>query len=659
MSQSHSANSGAGQSESHDPDSGHNPETTPDSHAAKNKGEASLTTSQRIVSWRTKVEEPGGDREIATDDTRDDCGISEGLGLTPLHELLQRIENDDDGSRELEKQLDQWKPFINVRSPEHQETALHMAIQKGFNKMAHQLLTAEAEVNIENGSGELPLHLACAYGYQQLVEMLLEKGADPERMDGSGIYPLHSAVVHGFETKVVRDLLGPGRFVINKAAGAANWTPLNKAIYYEFEDVVDTLLEGGASLHLKDLDGWTPLMTAVKEGLYGTFHKLLRHLREDSTERDVIDIPDNYGMTPLMQLGANKPQELVTRAIEDLLQMNPDINATDKEGKTALHHAMASSAYWMETEVYIDVALKLVDSLSIERLLRLNKDGETAFDVAFDQDNKSPIPAFEPLWNSLVDRLVQNESIEELLCWAAYRLERHEFAQELFQKTFATGDIPQDRWGIVEWAIYARMPRVLLTYLRTLGLEKASEDDKIDRSISNGRALIEMLKKEVRQYLTPLAEGKKQKGERGRMSGADSSRDAQVLRNLEDILDYLYPEKAEKPTKPLELSRPKESMKPSLDRFRAAVIQSNFVKFRTIQEVLYDDNSTEHIQDIATRLKQFEYTPNISSEQASQASDEFQANNKTKAQFTWIHLPSTNVGSFPEFAHSKFHTDYE
>ncbi|KAM6534116.1 hypothetical protein FALCPG4_007053 [Fusarium falciforme] len=196
---------------------------------------------------------------------------------------------------------------------------------------------------------------------------------------------------------------------------------------------------------------------------------------------------------------------------------------------------------------------------------------------------------------------------------------------------------------MLEWAICARMPRVLLTYLRTLGLEKTVTKDKIDNSISNGRKLIEKLKGKVRQTLKPLAERKTQRGERGLASGADSGKDAQVLRDMEDILDYLYPEKVEKPSRPLELSKPLESMESSLKKFRAAIIQSNFVKFRTIQEVLYDDDSMKHMQDIVERLKQFEYTPKVSSEQASTTSEDFQENTKTKAQFTWIHLPSTNM----------------
>ncbi|RSL74439.1 hypothetical protein CEP53_000312 [Fusarium sp. AF-6] len=615
-----STGSGAGQSECHDLDSGqvrkNNLEATKEGLVAKSKDEAPLTGNERIAFWREKMKKQGGDQDapLAKDDDRDDNGISEDWDLTPLHKLLQDSQDDDYCSRELEKRLDEWKDIVDIRSPERQETALDMAVQKGFNKTARQLLTAMAEDDIEDGSGELPLQLACDSGDEQLVKMLLENGADP-----------------------------------NKTVDGAHWTPLNIAIYDGHENVVDALLEGGASLRIQDPDGWTPLMTAIRARQHNTFHKFLQHLKKDPTEWDVINTPDNNGRTPLMQLCADEPGEWTAHAIEHLFGMNPDVDITDEEGMTVLHYTMISFSYrrFTETNPYEGVALELIDLLSVERLLHLDKYGETAFDIAFDENKQSQIPAFELLLNSLVGRLVKDEFIEEPLCWAVYRLERHMFALDLFQKNFAD-DIRQDpdreQWAIVEWAIYARMPRVLQTYLRTLGMEKVvSEDDKIDRSIRNGRKLIKASREKGRKVSATLTEGKKRNEDCGLTSGDDSSQDAEVLRDMEDILDYLHLEKVEKPSKPLELSKPDKGMKASLDKFRAAIIQSTFVKFRTIQDILYDDGSMSHMQDIAKRLKKFDYTPHISSEESSQTSKEPRENTSARAQFTWIHLPSTNM----------------
>jgi hypothetical protein len=388
-------------------------------------------------------------------------------------------------------------------------------------------------------------------------------------------------------------------------------------------------------------------MTAVKELQFDAFDKLLKHLKRFQINWDAVNKPDNDGMTPLMQLVAYEPEQPVINAIEHLLEFKPDVNITDQDGKTALHYAMAYPEYLKETPLSTALAYRLARSLPADKLLQIDKSGETAFDVAFDEEKKCPIPAFEPLLKDLVDRVAQSGNIEEALCWATYRWERQTIAQQLFQKKYNTNEDPQihrlqEQWGIVEWAIHGRLPRVLLTYLRTLGLERRTiEYDNILKSIENGRTLIQNLKQQIQQSFSPAAEGNRNTGEPGPPSGDDS----RVLRDLEDILDYLYPEKAEKLTNSLEISKPDQNMQETLKDFRAAIIHSNFVKFRTIQEVLYDVDSMEHFEDNTRRLKYFEFNPKISSEQALESYSPFETKSRTNACFTWIHFPSNNVGS--------------
>lgn len=101
------------------------------------------------------------------------------------------------------------------------------------------------------------------------------------------------------------------------------------------------LLEGGARLDIKDADGWTPLMTAVKELQFNAFDKLLKHLNETQISLHVVNESDKEGMTPLMQLVAYEPEQFVTKAIEHLFKFKPDVDVSDQDSKTALHYAMA------------------------------------------------------------------------------------------------------------------------------------------------------------------------------------------------------------------------------------------------------------------------------------------------------------------------------
>ncbi|CAJ0546994.1 Ff.00g016210.m01.CDS01 [Fusarium sp. VM40] len=640
-----SPNPTASQSERHGPGKArrvqNNPKLTEDNHDAIIGDQSPLTTSQQVNLWQANIEGPDDHKDTAEDDAAKDDSLCGGSKLTPLHKLLQNTENDDDAIHELRNRLDEWKDIIDC-SPEDEETALHMAAREGLLKTASQLLKAGAGANTRNGKKESPLHLACLYGHQQLVKKLLKEGADPELEDEDGLCPLHSAVAQDFEAEVIKELLGPKGRIINKAVGSAQWTALNKAIYYEREGVVDVLLQGGARLDIKDADGWTPLMTAVKERQFNAFEKLLKHLDENQISLEVVNAPDNGGMTPLMQLISWEPEQDVTDAIEHLLEFKPDVDVTDRHARTALHYAMDYPGYWEGILSSTSLVRRLARSLTADKLLQIDKYGETAFDVAFDEEGKCPRPAFELLLKDLVDRVAQSDKIEEPLCWATYRLERHTIAQQIFQKRYTTKEtspnhLREKHWGIIEWAIHARLPRVLQTYLRALGMERRTiGEDEIHKSIENGRELIREMKKEVQQPFTPAVEGKRKKEERGPPNGSDG----QALRDLEDILDYLYPEKGEKLTNSLEISRPDKKMQETLKDFSAAIIQSNFVKFRTIQEVLYDVNSMEHIQDNVQRLKRFDFHPKDSSEQASET---VEADSETEAQFTWIHLPSNNI----------------
>jgi hypothetical protein len=119
-----------------------NPGPTEDNHGDTSREESPLTMSQQIDTWRTNIGGPIGHKGTVKDDTEMDDSLCEGSKLTPLHELIQKIENDDDESHELRNKRYQWKDIVDVRSPKNDETALHMTARKGFIKTASQFLAA-------------------------------------------------------------------------------------------------------------------------------------------------------------------------------------------------------------------------------------------------------------------------------------------------------------------------------------------------------------------------------------------------------------------------------------------------------------------------------------------------------------------------------------
>jgi ankyrin repeat protein len=60
------------------------------------------------------------------------------------------------------------------------ESALHLAVQGGYEKITTLLLEAGANINIVNREGDTPLHVACRSGNVKLIQILLERGANAE-----------------------------------------------------------------------------------------------------------------------------------------------------------------------------------------------------------------------------------------------------------------------------------------------------------------------------------------------------------------------------------------------------------------------------------------------------------------------------------------------
>lgn len=137
---------------------------------------------------------------------------------------------------------------------------------------------------------------------------------------------LHGAALNG-HSEVVQKLIDWGADV-NQMRFDNDATALILAAQKGWLEVVSILLENGAEIEARDIQGRTPLSWASGNGHV--------HVVEELVERSAhLDLPDLKGMTPLMY-AAGIGQVPVA---EKLIECKANIRAVDKEEKTAAMHA--------------------------------------------------------------------------------------------------------------------------------------------------------------------------------------------------------------------------------------------------------------------------------------------------------------------------------
>jgi Notch-like protein len=129
---------------------------------------------------------------------------------------------------------------------------------------------------------------------------------------------------------IITELINQGA-AINAKTDRTGETSLHLAARYSRSDAAKRLLEAGSDPNAQDSTGRTPLHAAVAADAIGVFQILLRH-RATKVNAQMHD-----GTTPLMLAVRLAVEGIVT----ELIGADADVNATDMNGKTALHWAAA------------------------------------------------------------------------------------------------------------------------------------------------------------------------------------------------------------------------------------------------------------------------------------------------------------------------------
>jgi len=211
------------------------------------------------------------------------------------------------GKDDISQLLIEYSADLDIQDIEGR-TLLHMAAYKGLFKVAETLLQPDGavkkRVNARNKKGQTALHLASEYHYPRIVALLLKVDLDVDAQDNDNMTPL---------------LLALGQYTPDNARATA---------------VAQLLLEHGASVHVRNKNGQTPLHLASERHHFSIVALLLK-LGAD------VDVHNNDNMTPLLLASGQFALDDArgTAAAQVLLDHGASVHVQNENGQTPLHLA--------------------------------------------------------------------------------------------------------------------------------------------------------------------------------------------------------------------------------------------------------------------------------------------------------------------------------
>ena len=200
--------------------------------------------------------------------------------------------------------------------------ALLKAASEGQMPLVERLLDLGVYLDYADDNGFIALHQAVLSGSEDVVTVLLKVGSDINTVSLNLITPLCLAV-SSTKNSMVKLLLNNNAQVNHQGSEGRTALHTAAAIACE-EDIIETLLIGGANIHLLDNKKKAPLHYAVEVGSTLVVKRLLQHGANPSAK-------DGVGETALHYAAKGSCAELVRL----LLAFDADPEIVNNDGKTA------------------------------------------------------------------------------------------------------------------------------------------------------------------------------------------------------------------------------------------------------------------------------------------------------------------------------------
>jgi len=188
----------------------------------------------------------------------------------------------------------------------------YMALAKATRMLLGRGEPLKGRLNARDKNGWTPLHFASQCGHSGIAQLLLKVGADMDAQDDDTMTPLPL-------------VSQPRQDIISQDPQMTN--------------TVQVLLEHGASVHVRNKCGQTPLHTASHHDLSGIVALLLKFGAD-------VDAQDNDAMASLHLALQSHPVggSGITRTVQVLLEHGASVHVRNKKGQmplhTALHHGV-------------------------------------------------------------------------------------------------------------------------------------------------------------------------------------------------------------------------------------------------------------------------------------------------------------------------------
>ncbi|XP_064106024.1 uncharacterized protein LOC135215374 [Macrobrachium nipponense] len=266
-------------------------------------------------------------------------------GRTPLHFAVES------GDLDVVLALMTAGAEVDVVEKRRGRTPIHLAIV-GNNldilKVLLQPLVDDPQLGdrllkLTEKDGRTLLHMAAHHGILEATYMLISAGAEVNTKDASGNTPMHAVILTRLRrkericSKVLEVLLESGGDVEGGSegenAGEAG-TLLHAAAFAGCLDCVRVLLKCSAKLETKNFYGKTPLQITIEEN-----HVDIVSFLVDNNA--CLETTDSRGQRPLhYAIMSDSP-----RLVEEILRSGADRNARDKDGNTYFQFAVIKRRY--------------------------------------------------------------------------------------------------------------------------------------------------------------------------------------------------------------------------------------------------------------------------------------------------------------------------